>query len=56
MEQYQVRRVPVVDNQRRCIGIVAQADVALTAQPKQISKVVTEISKPHRPAWRKLAA
>jgi CBS domain-containing protein len=28
MEKYQVRRLPVVDNENRVIGIVAQADIA----------------------------
>jgi len=42
MEQHQVRRVRVVDAQHRCIGIVAQADLALTVKPKEIGKGRTE--------------
>ena len=29
MEQYQIRRIPVVDDKGICVGIVAQADIAL---------------------------
>ena len=46
MQQNQVRRIPVVDKRGRCIGIVAQADIALNALASQVAKTVTEISKP----------
>lgn len=46
MQEHQVRRIPVVDGEGRCIGIVSQADLALREKPEKISKVVTEISKP----------
>lgn len=45
MQKHQVRRVPVVDDQGRCIGIVSQADIALKHEPQQISRTVTEISR-----------
>jgi CBS domain-containing protein len=45
MQKHQVRRVPVVDEQGRCIGIVSQADIALKHEPQQISRTVTEISR-----------
>ena len=45
MQQHQVRRIPVVDGEDRCIGIVSQADVALKDKPEKVSKTVTEISK-----------
>lgn len=35
MEEHQVRRLPVCDDQRRCIGIVAQADIALKDRSMQ---------------------
>jgi CBS domain-containing protein len=46
MQQQQVRRIPVVDDQGRCVGIVAQADLALHADPKQVYRTLAEISKP----------
>ena len=46
MQQHQIRRIPVVDGEGRCIGIVAQADLALREKPEKISQTVAEISKP----------
>jgi CBS domain-containing protein len=45
MQQHQVRRIPVVDGEGRCIGIISQADVALKDKPEKISKIVAEISR-----------
>jgi len=50
MQIHQVRRLPVVDSQRRCIGIVAQADIVLHAPATKIAKTLAEISKPVRVA------
>jgi CBS domain-containing protein len=44
MAQHQVRRLPVVDNDR-LVGIVAQADVALEAAEGQTGEVVERISQ-----------
>jgi CBS-domain-containing membrane protein len=46
MQERQVRRIPVVDGDSRCIGIVSQADLALKEKPEKVSKTVAEISKP----------
>jgi CBS domain-containing protein len=46
MREHQVRRIPVVDGEGCCIGIVSQADLALREKPESISRVVAEISKP----------
>ena len=46
MSHHQVRRVPVVDNNDHIVGIIAQADVANTEDPKTTGKVVEQISKP----------
>jgi CBS-domain-containing membrane protein len=46
MEEHQVRRVPVVDEQGCCCGIVAQADIARRAEPEETAGVVSEISRP----------
>jgi CBS domain-containing protein len=50
MQEHQLRRIPVVDANGRCIGIVAQADLALKDHPVRFSKTVIEISKPRRRA------
>ena len=47
MQQHQIRRIPVVDGDGRCIGIVAQADLALKDRPEKVSKTVADISRPH---------
>lgn len=46
MQTHQVRRIPVVDGEGRCIGIVAQADLALKEKPEKVSRIVAAISKP----------
>lgn len=49
MSGKQVRRVPVVDDRDRVIGIVAQADLALNRRDvgeKDFSRVVEKISEP----------
>lgn len=45
MQEHQVRRIPVVDSQGRCVGIVAQADIALHAPAGIVAKTLAEISK-----------
>jgi CBS domain-containing protein len=54
MQEHQIRRIPVVDNQGRCVGIVAQADIALHAPAGIVAKTLAEISKSigaGREAW-----
>ena len=45
MAEHQVRRLPVVENDR-LVGIVAQADVARESDDTQTGELVEEISKP----------
>ena len=46
MASAQVRRIPVVDEGNRLVGMVSQADVALEAKEKDVGELVEEISKP----------
>ena len=50
MQEHQIRRIPVVDAEGRCIGIVSQADLALKEKPENVAKTVAEISKPESKA------
>ena len=46
MATYQLRRIPVVDNDNQVVGIIAQADVATRVdQPEKTAEVVKEISQ-----------
>ena len=45
MAQYQLRRIPVVDDNMRLVGIISQADVATRVdEPEKTAEVVKEIS------------
>jgi CBS domain-containing protein len=46
MAQHQVRRLLVVDDENRLVGVVSQADVALEERDKSVGEMVAEISKP----------
>lgn len=46
MEEQQIRRVPVVDGDECCCGMVAQADVAREASVRDTGEVVREVSEP----------
>ena len=50
MQERQVRRIPIVDDDGRVIGIVSQADLALKDKPERVAKMVAEISKPQSSA------
>jgi CBS domain-containing protein len=45
MAQHQVRRLPVVEEDGRLVGIVAQADVAQKGADEKTGQVVEEISR-----------
>ena len=46
MAEHQLRRIPVVDNDNKVVGIIAQADVATRVnQPEKTAEMVKEISQ-----------
>ena len=47
MSENQLRRIPVVDDEDRVVGIIAQADVATRVnQPEKTAAMVKKISRP----------
>lgn len=47
MEEAQVRRIPIVDDKDKLVGIIAQADIAVRlSKTKKTGDLVEEISKP----------
>jgi CBS domain-containing protein len=46
LERYQIRRVPVVEGDGICAGIVSVADIARNASGRATAKVVQWVSKP----------
>jgi len=45
MASHQVRRLPVVDDDNRLVGVLAQADVAIEVKERAVGEMVEEISK-----------
>ena len=45
MASQQVRRLPVVDQDNRLVGVLAQADIAAGAKERAVGEMVEEISK-----------
>lgn len=45
MARHQVRRLPVVSEDRMLVGVVAQGDVAQEAKSKKVGEMVEEISE-----------
>jgi len=46
MAEHQLRRIPIVDNDYKVVGIIAQADVATRVdQPEKTAEMVKEISQ-----------
>jgi CBS domain-containing protein len=46
MARYQVRRLPVIDDDNRLVGVVSQADVARQAKDKQSGEMLEDVSRP----------
>ncbi len=45
MERHQIRRVAVVDEEGCCVGIIAQADIALATRAGEVGNLVREVSR-----------
>ena len=45
MEEFQIRRVPVVDEGGCCTGIIAQADIACDSPAPKAGELVREVSR-----------
>jgi CBS domain-containing protein len=54
MEQHQIRRLPVVDEDGCCTGIIAQADIARTSRDGDVGHVVREVSREAKPVMPRL--
>lgn len=50
MEEHQVRRLPVLDGDGCCAGIISQADIVSVGQPVLTAELLTEISRDTRRA------
>lgn len=52
MQREQVRRLPVVEDGERLVGIIAQADIAVDIgpdRPQDVQETVEEVSRPAEP-------
>jgi CBS domain-containing protein len=45
METHQIRRLPVVDADGCCVGIISQADLAWTGREHDVAELVREVSR-----------
>ena len=45
MEKHQIRRVPVVNAKDICVGIISQADISWTGEPRDVAELVREVSR-----------
>ncbi len=55
MEENEIRRIVVVDENNQCIGMLSQADIALNAPATQTAELVRDVSEPS-PGAANLAA
>jgi CBS domain-containing protein len=52
MEEKQIRRLPVLNREKRLIGIVSLGDIAITSNPAFSGKALREVSEPPNPTAR----
>jgi CBS domain-containing protein len=46
MRTHRIRRMPIVDDEVRCVGILSQADLARSEEATKVHTTVAEISRP----------
>lgn len=46
MADLQVRRLPVVNRDKRLVGIISLGDIARAAKPKEVGETLREVSQP----------
>lgn len=52
LEDYDIRRVPVVDQNGACCGMVSQADIARNAPEHETAELIRDVSQPaQRPMY-----
>lgn len=49
MEKHQVRRAPVMNRERRLVGIISLGDIAVDASPALSAEALREVSQPAEP-------
>lgn len=49
MEERQIRRLPVLDERKRLVGIVSLGDLAVTDESGRIAETLAEVSSPAEP-------
>jgi CBS domain-containing protein len=49
MEEKQIRRLPVLDHDKRLVGIVSLGDVAVNGSKRKAGEALEQISEPARP-------
>lgn len=52
MEQRQIRRLPVLDREKRLVGMISLGDVAITSNPAFGGMALRDISEPNSPTAR----
>ena len=52
MTTWRIRRLPVVEDNNRLVGMIAQADLVHALKDKKAGQLVDEISQPGEPAFR----
>jgi CBS domain-containing protein len=48
MKKYRVRRLPVVDRENTCVGMVSLADLARASTPERFQALMAEMSRPQQ--------